>query len=58
MLLLTIDAPHFNAGLIPGARAAPIIRYMQRWHIDRIKEYCERKGWELTAIIVPSIGEA
>lgn len=47
--VLTIDAPHFNAGVIIKddvvIKAAPILRYMLGWNLDQIKEYCIRKKW-------------
>lgn len=45
MTLLRISARHFTAGIIPGGRAAPILRYMLPWTIDKIRAYCARKGW-------------
>ena len=50
--LLCIDAPHFCAAVeLEGEmvmRAAPIVRYMQSWSIERVRAYCEQKGWKHT----------
>lgn len=54
--LVRIEALHFVAGLIlegePGkvwvcVKAAPILGYMhtKRFSAERIKAYCDRKGW-------------
>jgi hypothetical protein len=54
--ILVIDAPHFCAGIVDG-RAAPIIKYMVGWDIDRILEYCEHKGWKLTMrMVIKEVG--
>lgn len=29
---------------------APILKYMEGWHIDRIKKYIRHKGWEMEAM--------
>lgn len=42
-----IKAPHFTAGGEVGGRFAPIIKYMSDWSVERIKAYCNRKGWEI-----------
>ena len=52
-VVITIDAPHFNAGFVIDRRfnivtkAAPIIRYMEGWSWQSISRYCRRKGWQL-----------
>lgn len=43
--MLRIVAPHFVAGIVRGGQCAPIIKYMKGWTLDRIEEYCRRKGW-------------
>ena len=49
--LISIDAPHFNAGLVLRGtlviEAAPIIRYMRGWDLQHVKSkrYCQRKSW-------------
>jgi hypothetical protein len=46
-----IRAPHFTAGVVlMGDRvqtAAPIVRYMIGWHIDRVRGYCTHKRWSV-----------
>ena len=60
-----IDAPHFCAGFEADAsayvvvRAAPIIKYMQGWGVQKVRDYCFKKGWALQAIeILPEENEA
>ena len=52
--LLMIDAPHFYCGVILNhdrvIRAAPIVHYMRGWNSDRLKRYCERRGWRVVAV--------
>lgn len=52
-MLIRIVAPHFVAGVELDKNghvifAAPILRYMMGWHLDRISGYCLRKGWQVT----------
>ncbi|WP_156438754.1 hypothetical protein [Bradyrhizobium valentinum] len=51
--LLSIDAPHFNAGVVIRngivVRSAPIIRRMVGWHKARVLSYCQRMGWRVEA---------
>jgi len=53
-MLLQITAPHFVAGLVieEGSvkRVAPIIKYMRGYTIEKVRKYCERKGWTLTLV--------
>lgn len=43
-----ITAPHFCAAYdLRSGRIAPIIAYMRRWKLDRINDYCKRRGWEV-----------
>jgi hypothetical protein len=44
---LVILAPHFTAGVEVGDRAAPIIKYMAKWSEEKIREYCNKKGWKI-----------
>lgn len=47
-MLYRITAPHFCAGIDKrSGRVAPILAYMRRWPLDRIADYCRRRGWEL-----------
>lgn len=48
--LLSIDAPHFNAGIELGGRVAPIIAYMRGWSESRIRAYCVAKRWRIEVI--------
>jgi hypothetical protein len=47
--LVSIEAPHFNAGLVAEGgtvkEAAPILRYMIGWTGKQVADYCRRKGW-------------
>jgi hypothetical protein len=47
--LIRIVAPHFVAGAVAVDGKvtffAPIISYMRGWGIDRVKNYCTKKGW-------------
>jgi len=53
-MLVSIDAPHFNAGIVIErgfvVRAAPILGYMVGWDHERASAYLGGKGWR--AIIV------
>lgn len=44
-MLLRIVAPHFVAGLVLNVRAAPIIKYMLYWELNKIQQYCKHKKW-------------
>ena len=41
----------FTAGFVTSmgivTRAAPIIKYMRGWTTERVREYCQTKGWSL-----------
>jgi hypothetical protein len=45
-----IEAPHFVAGIVFRDRiavdAAPIVKYMHGWSVERVRDYCQRKEWE------------
>ncbi len=49
-----ITAPHFCAGLTLGhgriEETAPILAYMRGWSIERVRDYCDRKGWTVEAL--------
>lgn len=50
-MLLRIQSSYFVAGIEVGAgRAAPIVRYMVGWDIQRIQAYCARKGWRVEMV--------
>jgi len=48
--LVRITAPHFCAGVVIGGEVAPILRYMRGWPLQRVLEYCRRKGWRVQVI--------
>lgn len=47
--LITIDSGYFNAGAVlfenKVITVAPIIKYMMGWSIQKIENYCYKKGW-------------
>lgn len=50
-----ITAPHFVAGLTVGrygyvSSAAPIIGYLVGWHIEKVKELCKEKDFDLLEV--------
>jgi hypothetical protein len=50
--VFSIDAPHFNAGVIVKGKvtkAAPILRYMMGWPESKVRAYAAKKGWSVTA---------
>lgn len=53
MRLVTIDAPHFNAGLVFRKNrvdeAAPILSYMVGWSPKRVRAYAKKKRWSFYA---------
>ena len=55
-VLYRISAPHFVAGIIQDTEtsqitdAAPILRYMVGWNIEKVLDYVERKRWEMEII--------
>jgi hypothetical protein len=54
--LACIDAPHFFCGIVlfddRVVEAAPIVGYMKRgkWTRERVRAYCEMKGWKISVI--------
>lgn len=52
--LYRIVAPHFVCGIVVNGgvatEAAPIIRYMIGWKVDRMREYCAGKRWSFTIV--------
>lgn len=52
--LYQITAPHFTAGLEAKAdlvtHAAPIIRYMTGWPVERVGSYCATKRWTMAKV--------
>jgi hypothetical protein len=53
-ILASIDAPHFNAGIVlwdgKVIESAPIVRYMRKWPRDRVRDYCKTKGWKISVV--------
>ncbi len=45
-MVFRITTHHFTAGCADGV-CAPIIKYMERWSISKIRSYCASKGWKL-----------
>lgn len=47
--LVCIDAPHFCVGVVLQKDrvtcAAPVVKYMIGWSLDKVVEYCSKKGW-------------
>ena len=53
-LLAVIDAPHFVAGVVLWddrvVETAPIVKYMNRWSRDQVRDYCARKEWTVRVV--------
>lgn len=56
MKVLTIRAPHFDAGVVIDWRrdvneiviqAAPIVSYMRGWKEYMVRNYAIKKGWDV-----------
>lgn len=53
-LMLIITSPYFVAGYdLQTGNIAPIIKYMRGWSIEKIRSYCQRKGWSLEYLAPP-----
>ena len=54
---LQLTAPHFVAGLFLHVdnevcfEAAPIIKYMRGWSLDRIVGYARYKKWQIEEVL-------
>jgi hypothetical protein len=52
--MIRITAPHFCAGVIVEygriTRAAPILRYMVGWSVERAIAYARGKGWKVEGL--------
>lgn len=63
LLVAQITAPHFCAGIALRdglvVEAAPILGYMakQKWSRDRVRTYCQEKGWTIVAWMEKSDGD-
>lgn len=55
-ILASIDAPHFNCGIVLRdgivVKAAPIVGYMRRgrWSRARVRAYCAEQGWTVSVV--------
>ena len=53
-VLLQIDSKYFCAGLVLSEgvviQCAPIIKYMRGWSVERVEQYCDKKGWEAVEV--------
>ena len=53
--VLIIDAPYFCAGICLEndvvTKCAPIVNYMKGWNVARIRNYCNKKKWQLRETI-------
>jgi hypothetical protein len=53
-ILAVIDAPHFHAGVVlwddQVGEAASVVKYMRSWSRDRVRSYCEVKGWKVSVV--------
>jgi hypothetical protein len=54
-MLIRIVSSYFVCGIVLQAdlfgdflvsKAAPIVKYMNGWTYDRVKDYCWKKGWD------------
>lgn len=52
--LAQVDAPHFCAGIVlwddKVVEAADIVKYMRKWSRDRVRDYCNGKGWKVSVV--------
>jgi len=50
-MFIVIDAPHFYAGVTLKnhvvIKAAPIVKYMIGWNVERVGAYCTQKNWKI-----------
>ncbi len=51
--VVRIIAPHFVAGIVQGGAVAPIIHYMKGWTLREIRDYCQKKNWEIEVWYAP-----
>lgn len=51
---LQISSDYFMAALVIKngivETSAPILKYMEGWTVDRVKEYCREKHWEVICV--------
>jgi hypothetical protein len=55
-ILAQITTPKFCAGLVlwddKVVEIAPILRRMRGWTRDRVRDYCQRRGWKIEVVHV------
>jgi hypothetical protein len=51
---ITSTKPKFCAGIVlfddVVVEAAPIVKYMKKWSRDQVREYCKKRGWEISIV--------
>ena len=52
--MIRIESHYFVVGVIITdeivVRAPPIVKYMKGWSVQRVTNYCEKKGWKMTKL--------
>ena len=52
--LAQIKAPNFTVGIVLHddvvIETAPMVRYMRRWSRDRVRAFCQEKGWPVAVV--------
>ena len=55
-MLLRISSNYFVAGVVLNpdlfenefvSKTAPILHYMNSWKLEKVLEYCSKKGWKV-----------
>jgi hypothetical protein len=52
-MIIVVTSPYFCASYdtkLARRPIAPIIRYMRGWSLERIVDYCVRKGWKVEVL--------
>lgn len=53
-MLARIEAPHFVAGIVLKCGrvviAADVVKYMGGWSRDKVRDYCQQKGWKVSVV--------
>jgi len=48
------DGPGFSCGIVlwddKVVETAPVLRFMKGWKRDRVRTYCEGRGWKVTVV--------
>jgi len=59
MMLLQISSNYFVAGVVLSpdlfgnkfvSKYAPILKYMNCWKLEKVLEYCTKKGWNVKCL--------